>query len=135
MKRLLLRGEMSLLICITDHNALRLRRICAGNEGVQEHFVGARRLALARTRKAQTANFIRPTLPDCWSSHATATCQSRSWNATRRHKPPAGSEQYSQGGYEASFGSYEIDDAHNFTFHVEGSAGADPYRQRPAARV
>jgi hypothetical protein len=29
--------------------------------------------------------------------------------------------QYAQGGYEASFGSYEIDDAHTFTFHVEGA--------------
>jgi Lipocalin-like domain len=30
--------------------------------------------------------------------------------------------QYAQGGYEASFGKYEIDErAHHFTFHVEGS--------------
>jgi len=30
--------------------------------------------------------------------------------------------QYAQGGYEASFGRYEIDDrAHTFTFHVEGA--------------
>ena len=29
--------------------------------------------------------------------------------------------QYTQGGYEASFGRYEIDDDHTFTFHVEGS--------------
>jgi len=35
---------------------------------------------------------------------------------------PAGPEQYSQGGYEASFGTYAIDDsAHTFTFHVEGA--------------
>ena len=29
--------------------------------------------------------------------------------------------QYAQGGYEASFGRYEIDDAQSFTFHVEGA--------------
>jgi hypothetical protein len=29
--------------------------------------------------------------------------------------------QYAQGGYEASFGRYQIDDAHTFTFHVEGA--------------
>lgn len=29
--------------------------------------------------------------------------------------------QYAQGGYEASYGRYEIDDAHTFTFHVEGA--------------
>lgn len=40
--------------------------------------------------------------------------------------PPAqtavGPEQYSQGGYEATFGKYEVDQtAHTFTFHVEGA--------------
>ncbi len=29
--------------------------------------------------------------------------------------------QYAQGGYEASFGKYEVDDSHTFTFHVEGA--------------
>jgi len=30
--------------------------------------------------------------------------------------------QYAQGGYEASFGRYEIDErAHTFTFHIEGA--------------
>lgn len=29
--------------------------------------------------------------------------------------------QYTQGGYEASFGTYEVDDAYTFTFHVEGA--------------
>lgn len=33
-----------------------------------------------------------------------------------------GAEQYSQGGYEASYGSYVVDeDGHTFTFHVEGA--------------
>jgi hypothetical protein len=33
-----------------------------------------------------------------------------------------GPVQYAQGGYEASFGKYEIDEkAHTFTFHVEGA--------------
>jgi len=31
-------------------------------------------------------------------------------------------EQYSQGGYEASYGRYDLDErAHTFTFHVEGA--------------
>jgi len=35
---------------------------------------------------------------------------------------PAGPEQYSHGGYEASFGTYQIDErTHNFTYHVEGA--------------
>jgi len=33
-----------------------------------------------------------------------------------------GAEQYSQGGYEASYGSYVVDERnHTFTFHVEGA--------------
>jgi hypothetical protein len=34
----------------------------------------------------------------------------------------SGPVQYAQGGYEASFGTYHIDEnAHTFTFHVEGA--------------
>ena len=34
----------------------------------------------------------------------------------------AATVQYAQGGYEASFGTYEIDErAHSFTYHVEGA--------------
>jgi hypothetical protein len=42
----------------------------------------------------------------------------------RNRAPPApgGPEQYSQGGYEASWGTYKIDKgARTFTFHVEGA--------------
>jgi hypothetical protein len=39
---------------------------------------------------------------------------------SNQQKP--GPEQYSQGGYEASYGSYTVDEqAHTFTFHVEGA--------------
>lgn len=34
---------------------------------------------------------------------------------------PAAPVQYAQGGYEASFGRYDIDDARTFTYHVEGA--------------
>ena len=33
----------------------------------------------------------------------------------------AGPMQYAQGGYEASSGTYHINNAHTFTFHVEGA--------------
>ena len=37
-------------------------------------------------------------------------------------KAVAGTEQYSQGGFEATFGTYTVDEsAHTFTFHVEGA--------------
>lgn len=42
------------------------------------------------------------------------------------HNPQTGGQggpvQYAQGGYEASFGTYKIDEStHTFTFHVEGA--------------
>ena len=34
----------------------------------------------------------------------------------------SGTDQYSLGGYDATFGSYEVDEnAHTFTIHVEGA--------------
>lgn len=34
----------------------------------------------------------------------------------------AGPQQYSQGGYEAEWGTYKVDEgAHTFTFHIEGA--------------
>ena len=36
--------------------------------------------------------------------------------------PHAGTEQYGRGGYEASFGRFEVDEGtHTFTYYVEGS--------------
>ncbi|HUB80355.1 MAG TPA: lipocalin-like domain-containing protein [Bryobacteraceae bacterium] len=41
---------------------------------------------------------------------------------TRPAPEASAPEQYSQGGYEASWGTYKIDNrAHTFTFHVEGA--------------
>ena len=37
------------------------------------------------------------------------------------NKSSAAAVQYAQGGYEASYGRYEIDDTHSFIFHVEGA--------------
>ena len=35
---------------------------------------------------------------------------------------PGGPESYSQGGYEASWGTYKVEDrTHSFTFHIEGA--------------
>ncbi len=41
---------------------------------------------------------------------------------TPQPNPHAGPEQYSQGGYEATFGRFEVDERTNtFTYYVEGS--------------
>jgi hypothetical protein len=43
-------------------------------------------------------------------------------DGAQQAQAPAGPGQYSQGGYEASFGTYEINEStHTFNFHVEGA--------------
>jgi hypothetical protein len=44
----------------------------------------------------------------------------------RKPQPAAGPQSpYVQGGYEASFGAYTINDSHTFTYHVEGALVRD----------
>ena len=120
MKRLLSLGVVSLFIGMTamtlaggqEHN---------GDEGVRERFVGAWRLVSleapgpdGRIQKANSSGMFVFTR----DGHASVQVMERN--------PPsqvaAGPGQYSQGGYEATFGTYEVDEsAHTFTFHVEGA--------------
>jgi hypothetical protein len=37
------------------------------------------------------------------------------------YRDAKGGSAYAQGGYEASYGSYRIDDSSTFTFHIEGA--------------
>ena len=68
----------------------------------------------------------------CFTGDAHASVQ-----VMERNPPPpaaTGSEQYSRGGYEATFGTYEADEsAHTFTFHVEGALVRSLIRQRLVA--
>jgi len=91
-----------------------------GNEGIRGRFVGAWRLASLEAEGAD-GKFHRADstglLVFTRDGHMSVQVMDRN--------PPAqasgGPEQYSQGGYEASFGTYQIDDAHTFTFHVDGA--------------
>ena len=47
----------------------------------------------------------------------------------------AGPVQYSTGGYEASYGRYEINDAHTFYFPRRRRAGSDARRQGLETRI
>ena len=93
----------------------------AGNQGVKIRFVGAWRLVSleapgpdGKIRKANSTGMFVFTR----DGHASV-------QVMERNPPPqdaAGPGQYSQGGYEATFGAYEVDEsAHTFTFHVEGA--------------
>jgi hypothetical protein len=90
------------------------------NQSVRERLVGAWRLAWLEEEGAD-GNVHRV---DCTGllvytrdGHMSVQVMYRDPQA---HE--SGSVQYAQGGYEASFGRYEVDGrAHTFTFHVEGA--------------
>ena len=92
-----------------------------GNDRVRERFVGAWRLvsleeegADGKIKMADSTGLLVFTR----DGHMSVQVMERNPQA----QTAAGPEQYSQGGYEASFGTYEIDEsAHTFTFHVEGA--------------
>jgi hypothetical protein len=91
------------------------------NEPANKQFVGAWRLVSLEApgpdgeiHKADSTGLFVFT-PD---GHAAVQVMERNPPA----QAAAGPERYSQGGYEASFGAYEVDqNAHTFTFHVEGA--------------
>ncbi len=89
--------------------------------GSRDRFVGAWRLASleqdsadGKTHKADSTGLLVFTR----DGHMSVQVMERN----PRAQTAAGPEQYSQGGYEASFGTYEVDEStHTFTFHVEGA--------------
>jgi hypothetical protein len=130
MKKLFSRGVLSLLVGMTfiDMTTITLAgsqsengRDRGGNNVIQERFVGAWRLASLEQQSADgKAHRSDSTglLVFTRDGHMSVQVMERNPQA----QTPAGPEQYSQGGYEASFGTYAIDDsAHTFTFHVEGA--------------
>jgi len=120
MKKLLSLGAVSLLIGMTAM-ILSATQDRAGNERIQNRFVGAWRLASLESEdpdekihKAESTGLLVFT-PD---GHISAQVMERNPPAQTAAAP----DQYSQGGYEASFGTYQIDEsAHTFKYHVEGA--------------
>jgi len=88
---------------------------------IRNRFIGAWRLAWLQQpgRDGQLHRI------DCCGMFVFTRDGHASVQVLERNSQPqasAGPQQYSQGGYEASYGSYEIDEnAHTFTFHVEGA--------------
>lgn len=88
--------------------------------GIQDRFIGAWRLAWleepdadGRIHKADCTGLLVYTR----DGHMSVQVMYRN----SRSDDKSASSQYAQGGYEASFGTYEIHDARTFTFHVEGA--------------
>ena len=120
MKRLLALGVLSLF---TGMTAMTLSggQARTGNEDIGERFAGAWRLAWLEEQGAD-GKIHRA---DCTGllvytrdGHMSVQVMYRSPQAESNAAPV----QYAQGGYEASYGTYVIDEnAHTFTFHVEGA--------------
>ena len=84
-------------------------------EGIHDRFIGAWRLASLEEQGAD-GQLHRP---DC-SGMLVFTRDGHVSVQVMYRDPNAGPGQYAQGGYEASFARYELDErAHTFTFHVE----------------
>jgi len=120
MKKLLSLAVGSLLIAITTMT-LSSGQDRGANDSIRDRFVGAWRLAWleeegadGKTHRADCTGLLVYTRDGHMSVQVMYRSPEREANAA-----PV---QYAQGGYEASFGTYAVDDrAHTFTFHVEGA--------------
>jgi hypothetical protein len=120
MKKLLSLGVVSVFVGMTAMT-LPGSQDRGENESIRDRFVGAWRLAWleeqgadGKIHRADGTGLLVYTR----DGHMSVQVMYRN--------PPGGTNaaplQYAQGGYEASFGTYEIDEhAHTFTFHVEGA--------------
>lgn len=103
----------------------RSGEVRGGSEGIREQLVGAWRLAWleeqgtdGRILKADCTGLLVYT----GDGHMSVQVMYRNPPANSQAATNAAPVQYAQGGYEASFGTYAIDEStHTFTFHVEGA--------------
>lgn len=123
MKRLLPLGVVLFFLGLTAGfgSALSGNQVHADNEHIQNRFVGAWRLAWLE--EPDTDGKIHKA--DCTGLLVYTRDGHMSVQVMYRYPQTggqAGPVQYAQGGYEASFGTYHInEDDHTFIFHVEGA--------------
>jgi hypothetical protein len=124
MKKLLTLGVVSLFIGMTAMT-LSGSQDRGGNEGIRGRFIGAWRLAWleedgadGKIHRADCTGLLVYTR----DGHMSVQVMYRNPQAISQAATGAAPVQYAQGGYEASFGTYEVDErAHHFTYHVEGA--------------
>jgi hypothetical protein len=98
--------------------AMPLRGNGADTEGARDRLVGAWRLKSLEEPDANGK--IREA--DCTGLLVFTSDGHMSVQVMYRNPPlHAASAEYAQSGYEASFGTYAIEDERTFTFHVEGA--------------
>ena len=132
MKKLLSLCVVSLLIAMTtttlSGSQSHSGKDRGGTESTQNRFVGAWRLAWfeeesadGKVYRADCTGLLVYTRDGHMSVQLYRNPQTNS-QASSQATTNAAPVQYAQGGYEASFGTYDIDEpAHHFTFHVEGA--------------
>jgi hypothetical protein len=122
MKKLLSFGLLTLFLGMTGVPVLTSSGSQAhhGNKGIHDWFVGAWRLAWleepgadGKIHRADCTGLLVYTR----DGHMSVQVMYRNPKAGSA----AGPVQYAQGGYEASYGTYRIVDAHTFTYHVDGA--------------
>jgi hypothetical protein len=120
MRKLLSLGAVSWLIAMTAET-LSGGQGRVTNEDMQGHFIGAWRLAQLETEGADGKIHSADStglLVFTRDGHMSVQVMERN----PQPQASAAPDQYSQGGYEASFGTYQIDEStHTFTYHVEGA--------------
>ena len=124
MKKLLSLGVVALFVGMTAMS-LSGSQDRGANEDIRERFVGAWRLVWleeegsdGKIHRADCTGLLVYTR----DGHMSVQVMYRNPQANSQETTNAAPVQYAQGGYEASFGTYEIEErAHNFTYHVEGA--------------
>ena len=123
MKKPLSLGVVSLFLGVSAISALTRSgsQERAANQRIQDRFIGAWRLAWLEEPDPD-GNLHKV---DCSGLLVYTRDGHMSVQVMFRNPQPgtnAAPVQYAQGGYEASFGTYQINEnAHTFTFHVEGA--------------
>src|SRR5215469_13902920 len=119
MQKLLPLGIAILFLSMTTMT-LSPSPVRAGKDAIRARFVGAWRLAwleepdaAGKVHKADCTGLL------VYTRDGHMSVQVMYGNGQGGSGPAP--VQYAQGGYEASFGKYEIEDDHTFTFHVEGA--------------
>jgi hypothetical protein len=123
MKRLLSPGVVALLFALAalGGSSVSSSQDRESNEGMRDRFIGAWRL-VSLDEPGADGTVHRA---DC-TGLLVFTREGRMSVQVMYRNPQAGTSggpvQYAQGGYEASFGRYEVDErAKRFTFRVEGA--------------
>ena len=108
-------------VAVLCGSALRPSHIRAGVADIHDRFVGAWRLV--SLEEPDGNGKVSPS--DCTGLLAYTRDGHMSVQVMYRNPQTgdqAGPVQYAQGGYEASFGTYQVEEAsHTFIFHVEGA--------------